>query len=226
MKMTKLKTPALALMAALACTGESAWAQLQSDYIISYNGTTTASYQQFNPSLGTLTGVDIVFNIYDTAQALVYSPNGGLVGYSDAAVNNGSESVSAFGFTLASSTLQAEPVSGTASQGINPAGPGSVQNLTKTFQEADFSSFIGTGSLNETVTVTPGTGLYSGTGSVNDLFFGGTFNSSGTIEIEYFYDPSVIGAVPEAQHFPAATAGVAGLVGLVALIRQVRRPAA
>jgi hypothetical protein len=235
MKMTKLKTPALALIAALACTGESTRAAIDNYSVdTTFNGNGSALFSEFDPSQGTLTSVQITLTTSDTAQSLIYSAGGGGVVYSgvtyssgpitvDASFGNGAESVETSVNSLATTIG-----SGTAASGITYV---QNQNTTtpstqKTF-DTGLSSFIGTGNGVVNVTLSAGTGYAQGGGPlINDtLFFGGAVTDSGTIDIEYFYDPSVA-AVPEAQHFPAATAGVAGLVGLVALVRQIRRPAA
>lgn len=190
-----------------------------------YGGSTVnLSYNRFDPSLGQLIGVAITFNTWDAAQPVVYSPLGAGYSYAGASVTDGSETVSALGYSLATSSLGAGPFSGKTSELLNLLDSGTVVANTQTFQATDFSSFIGVGPQILELSVIPGAAMFSGNGMGSTVFFGGTFYSYGDIEIDYSYLPNVI-AIPEASPFPFFTAGMAALAGLGGLVYRVRRPA-
>jgi hypothetical protein len=248
--MKQIQLMKLAMIAVMAWTCVSARAAMQvATETVNYGsasgpvqsgGTVGKTFQQFDSSLGTLTGITVSLTTSDAALAAVYSLNGGPVSYTDAQVQYGSEIVIASfvgtGETLSvtGSSLASGPFNGTANPGYNQIGSGPVQNFSGTLQvlASDFSSFIGTGMGSVSISVNPGTGLYSGNGQgygsgnglTSGLFFGGAFDSYGTMQIDYAYIPN-LAVVPEAPGFPLVTAGLAGLVGVGALVRQIRRPA-
>jgi hypothetical protein len=222
MKMSQFKTLALGLTT--VCTCFSTLAAIETETISFNSGNPSSlsgSYADFNSSLGTLTGVEITLTTYDTVQALVYSL-GGSSTVSDVFVQNGSETVSAFGYSLTGTSLATTPYSGTVSQGLTEVPGSTTTEFSQTFQATDLSSFIGTGSATTVISISPGTGLYSGVGTGSAVFFGGEYSSYGTIEIDYLYTASVA-SIPETRGFPLITAGAAGFAGLCGMVRRNRR---
>ncbi|MDR3377766.1 MAG: choice-of-anchor E domain-containing protein [Verrucomicrobiae bacterium] len=227
MKMSQFTT--LVLGATVSCTCGSALAAVETETeteTINFNSdnpsSLTGSYTEFNSSLGTLRGVDIIISVSDTVQALVYSPDGSGYAYSNVSVQNGSETVSAFGDSVAGTSLATTPHSGTTTGVLTPVSGSTSTPFSGNFHASDLSSFIGTGLDTVAISVSPGSGLSSGSGTGSEVFFGAEFSVSGTIDIIYCYTPNMV-TVPETRQFPLFTAGAAGVAGLCGLIRRTRR---
>lgn len=194
-------------------------------------GTVNLSWAGFDPSLGQLTGVTITLDSYDSAQAEVISLPGAGVGYFNASVTSGVETVNVQDLPISLSTstdsLMAGPSSGTTAGLTTTTGSGPTQHLTasETVLSPDLPFFIGGGLQAFSVLVTPGAGTFSGSGQGSAVGFGGVFNSYGSVEIDYSYLANVV-TVPEASHFSAVTGGVAGFVSLLGWNRRVRRQTA
>jgi hypothetical protein len=211
MKINQIKTPIL--VAALVGATGSTWGAIESE-TIDFNSENPSSLtgwiQKFDSSLGTLTGVEIIFD--------VTTANG----------QNDRESVEASingaSFTLNTSSVATGGNAGATAGGLTAAGstPGGESEV---FSVRNWSSYIGTGSAPFAISVA-GLGLASG-GRVNpSILFGNHANLTGTIQIDYLYNLGITanqGTVPEASQFPFFTAGTAGVVGLGGLIRRIRR---
>jgi len=236
--MNAMKFRTLAAAGTLALSQMSAWAAMQSSLesqIISYgcasapvvDGVANLSYNLFDPSLGQLGEVDIILNSSDSVQPLVFSVAGAGVSYSGAAVSGGTETVSAsaFGLSTTTTTLAAGPFSGTTTGPMTLAGTPTVQTLSSSEMIlSGLAAFEGSGSESFNVSVSPGTGSYSGSGQGSILGFGGVFGSCGSVEIEYFYTAGMA-AVPESTHFPLAAGVCAGFLALGGVVSKIRRPA-
>lgn len=217
----------LVLGAALLLAGFSARAAIESqliDYGTAANpdtaGAVELSYKDFNPALGTLTGVEVIFNSYDAVEAEVldlnYNQSKGYHGgtYQQASVSGGTETVEALGISDTSGPLRAGPFSGRTKglETIAGAGPRQHLGVKDHVAAADFSSFIGTQSTPFSLLIIGGaggnsdgkakkgalggpfntevTGRYIGRGGEN-VKFESLFDSYGTVEIEYFYTPAI-----------------------------------
>jgi hypothetical protein len=122
-------------------------------------------------------------------------------------------------------SLAAGPFAGetTGTQTIAGSGPAEERTASDIVASTHISSFIGTGDQSLAVSAIPGTGNITGVGKANVLFFGGAFDSYGTVDIEYTYIPN-FAVVPESGRFPLFTACAAALAGLILTVRHVRRP--
>lgn len=217
------------LFAALVGTACSAWGAMESetiDFNSEQSSSLTGSIQQFDPSKGTLTAVDVIFSVTTTTEALIWSSGAGNI-YSGVSVYNGTESIDASfnaskssDFVLSAGPLSTESYSGTTKTGGIIVAGSSPTPGGQTFTPTDWSSFVGTGTTAFNITATS-TASVSGTDVSGMLFFGSNISSLGTIEVEYFYTPNGI-AVPEASQFPLFTAAAAGLVGMGGLVRRIR----
>lgn len=224
-----VQSEVLAVGLALALAGVSASAAIETQ-VIDYGsaaapvagGTIDLSYNEFNPSLGELTGITILLDSYDAAKSEVFSISGAGTAYRDASVSDGSETVNALGLSTSTRHLSSGPFDGTTTGFLTIAGSGHAQHqrATEHIHAAGFSSFIGIGSEEFAVSIVPGTGRFSGHGP-DSLGFGGIFDSYGTIQIDYTYIPAI--AVPEAPYFSFVAGGGAGFVALGGLVRHFRR---
>jgi hypothetical protein len=185
-------------------------------------GMINTTFNEFNASLGELTGVTIVLQCYDTAQATVFSSGAG-IGYTDAAVKNGSETVSVLGDSITIAGLSAGPASGTTTGYYTVAATGATlsQSASEIVLANAFSNYIGTSPGTLSILVNPGMGSYSGT-AVEGAGFSGNFESYGAVEIDYTYTPWAL--VPEATYFATFSGGVAVLLMAGRGLRRRRPP--
>jgi len=183
-------------------------------------GTVNLAFDEFNPAAGNLVGITITLDSYDNAESTVFCTAGAGSSYSAASVSGGSESVSALGLSTATTTLSAGPFSGVTTGFFSIAGAGNAQYLTASeiVQPADFSSYIGNGSRNFDLVISPGTGTYSGVGPASVMGFGGIFDSYGTVKIDYSYV-----AMPESASFSLLAGVAASFVTLAGLVTSYRR---
>ena len=171
----------------------------------------TASFtlSEFDPSLGTLTGVEVDF-------ALTYKGEVDVLNFTSSSnpfTNASSQlpiamttpsSVSPFDLPLVTASYSV--ASGNAnppmfSQTFFP-DPGSPSSNTIVFNPVSFAPYEGIG--NNSYQLGYGTGNYGGTGV--GVAFGGDANSSGTATVIYTYSP-----VPEPATFVLLVVGAAGL---------------
>jgi hypothetical protein len=177
----------------------------------------TLSFNKFNGTLGTLTGVTIELSsvTYGTVQVVNWSGNseGFTSAYAQIPI-----SVSAFSHNFVTTTAQATVASGTVPgpkyNEVDFAGtPGSdAQSVPIT--SGYWSQLTGSGTGTFDVSVASSLGNFSGSATPGHLLFGGIASAYGTVEIDYTYTP-----VPE----PASMAMVAGLGLLgVGVYRRLR----
>jgi hypothetical protein len=193
------------------------------------NGVATLSYDLFDPTLGQLGEVVLTLKSSDSVQPLVFSVNGAGVAYSGASVSGGTETVTADivpGLSTTTTTLASGPFSGTTTGPLTFAGTPTTQTLSSSVMiMSGLSPFVGTGSQNFDVSVSPGSGMYSGSGLGSILGFGGVFGSCGSVEIDYYYIARMV-AVPETSHFSLYAGAFAGLVAVGGVASRARRPGA
>jgi hypothetical protein len=174
---------------------------------------------QFDTSLGTLTGISITVSAQASADINVYNP-----GTTDLAFTNASSSsqvvVSTTVGSSASVAVQASTtdVSGTATAGgisnFNGTPGAVVTSGTATVAAADFGLYEGTGSGTVDINVAAGAGTYSGTGT--GLFFGGSTTVASYVTVTYEYTAANTNpaAVPEPTSSAIFGIGIVLAVGL------------
>jgi hypothetical protein len=217
----------------LAAAAGSAPAAMESQ-VINYGSAASPVYgdvklagAEFDPALGTLTGVSIKLDSYDVGQGVIFSVLGGGIAYSDASISSAGETVSVQGLSVPLSTcatsISVGPYSGTTAGFINLTVTSSAQHLTASEEvlSANLPSFIGAGSQAFQVLVTPGAATYSGSGQSSTIGFWGVVGSYGTVEIDYDYAANVV-LVPETGQCSLIAGGLAGCTALMALGRRIR----
>ncbi len=174
---------------------------------------------QFNPSLGTLTGVAITLSSTDIAGPEVFNFTGTYQAYAGAQASDLTVNITGPYSLETSAMLSAGPFSSVGSTvAPYPSSPVQAGNTTSISSDltdvpsSDFASYIGSGMVSMYLDASVPSGSFSGSG-VPGVFFGGFADSYGSIEIEYDFS-----AVPEPG---TLAAGVAALgVGLFALTRR------
>jgi hypothetical protein len=201
-----------------------------------YNGAVTPTtlgqtletgLQEFDSSLGTLTGVDITLALYVAPFAEIFSlVESGETFDTDESVSYAYDSSSntidltrgSDSWTLTTPTVSTGIISGEG-QAI-PALPGTLKLpgsdsalLNWSSSGGNLGEYIGTGTLSFGTT---GTGQFGSTGLSFPVFVGGGADLTGTASVTYTYT-----AVPT----PSAIAGLAGMgiVGLFAVAWRRRR---
>lgn len=189
-----------------------------------FNGSTsfTASFQQFNPALGTLLSASVnldaqvtpdaaVYNEYLTSEPFIYAFN---TTYADNPVtgqpvfsHNPLVWMDAYGNSASTDyTVLIQP--GTANPGFNVYdGAPIAANLVSNIPPADLAAFEGAGSQNFTYTAS-GDGNDGGSDSVSptSLYYGGGYTFNGMATVTYTYT-----AVPEPSALVLFGVGAIGL---------------
>jgi hypothetical protein len=178
------------------------------------------SFPRFDPSLGTLTGIDIIFTATMDLQASVANV-GPATSFTDA-VATGTATATGPDGTSTSIILSTTPFSGSIGAGtflptiVN--GPAETLTDAKTAQvpAADFGLYeLGGGSTGNTINLDT-TVSFNGNGAPGSVFFGGTGTDNGSVEIEYvFSTPDSGSLIPELT--------LCCMCGFTAF-RRIRRP--
>jgi hypothetical protein len=197
-------------------------------YTVDYNSATsplvlgspaeTLSLNDFNTALGTLTGVTLYLHSNDQISGSIYNSTGLTQGYTSASAQIP---------VILTTTLDSlsTTATGTANYGPGTVAPGPgvttlpglsmVANASASASAANFGDYEGAPGQMFDVSLDAMFGNYSGS-AVNSgtIFFGGSGNSYGTVEVVYTYT-----AVPE----PVQTTKYAGLGALGLLLVGARR---
>ncbi len=207
------------LLAAVLVTGTSLQASMvidstpipASDAGGQFSLPTTASFTlpEFNPALGTLTGVELSFSLMYQGEVTVLNFSEYFGPGTTEAFTNGSSTVP---IDMSTPSGLLSPLVMAAYSGVSGSVPVATTNdyfgpstaMTPTFNpvSGDFPLYTGVG--DNSYTLSYGTGTYAGTGTY--VGFGGDGNSSGTATVTYTYTP-----VPEPASVVLLGLGAAGL---------------
>lgn len=190
-------------------------------------GDQTFNFNQFDPSLGTLTGVTIqMMGITSTGSAIVVNTSSydfpigaGAPGYNENLTGGFTNTFTATSSTSGADTVSVSVISNTQTQNNVTAGgsfttsalSGTQSPNPQNFAVSDIANYIGTGSGTITITLNAVTQAnVSATAGTNTAFVGGNASAlaSGTVNLIYTYTP-----VPE----PSQTAGCMILFALCLL---------
>jgi hypothetical protein len=219
-----LKTALLTAVAslALASAAQAATITYTSAPFTSSGATFTPAVQQFDPSLGTLTGASITLHMNLTPKVSLFNISGSPASYSYAFSNtvlSGATPVTwtdPYGSSALDNYNLVFGVLGGPTIGVAPVGPSSIpgspipETSSSTVPGVNLPTYIGLGTVGVTYNVTGSTN--SGGQGVSGLFFGGDRSFAGTADVTYTYT-----AAPE----PASLA-IIGLAGMALLARRRR----
>ena len=172
------------------------------------------SLNNFDTTLGTLTGVSINLSYMTTGEVDVFNSTN-----SNQSFTNATSSVP---LTLNAASLNtsgnavAGPLSGIALAAAITKFPGATGSgsLSLTVLPANFSLFeIPPGGSSDSYSVVAGNGTFAGT-SVPGVFFGGNATAGGTTTITYTYTAAVVNTTPEPASMAIMSLGLLGL-GLI-----------
>jgi len=173
------------------------------------------TFDKFNTSFGTLTGIQITLDTTEVADVAVYNILGTSLGFTGATASIPITASALSGVTTSVSGT-AGPISGTAAPGLNSyMGVTASQTGTTAVPSADFGSYEGSGFGTFLLTVNGAQGVYSGSGPFG-LFFGGSAVANGDVKVTYDYTPS---AVPDSA---VTLSLVGGIFGMIAVSRKLR----
>jgi hypothetical protein len=174
---------------------------------------------QFDPSLGTLTGVELSVGANSLANVEVYNPGSTTGNFTNAYATLVVTTTTA-GSYMVTETLTAIQPSGS----VAPGSFSGYSGLTATdsgsidIPASAWSLYEGTGTVSPTF-VSQSNGQFGGT-TADHLFFGGSAEAGGTATITYTYDPTPT-AVSEPRSLALLGTGLLAL-GIVVKRRRVR----
>jgi len=169
---------------------------------------TTYDANQFNPSLGTLTSVEIEVSSNIVASVEVYNLSGSPQSFTNATASipitltgpASLSSLSAIGVTAGQA--------GSADPGLNtfPGVPTTASTSTTLTSSGALAPYIGTGVSTLVFDFNAGDGTYSGA-AVSGVFFGGSATANATVDVIYTYTA----AIPEPSSVILAGIGIVGV---------------
>jgi len=169
---------------------------------------TTYDANQFNPSLGTLTSVEIEVSSNIVASVDVYNFSGSPQSFTKATASipitltgPASLSLSATGGTAG--------LAGSAVPGLNtfPGLPTTASTSTTLTSSGALAPYIGTGVSTLVFDFNAGDGTYSGAAVSGVVFFGGSATANATVDVIYTYTA----AIPEPSSVILAGIGIVGV---------------
>jgi len=176
------------------------------------------TFNSFDESLGTLTGVSVLENLNVTAAVNVYNSSSTSQSFTNATA---SVPVTLTGpdpsFTL-STTGITTGISGTA----NPSGvttfPGATGSTQGSISDTNLSDYESGTVVAQDWSAVAGSGTFSGTGPNGTVFFSGTASAGGSITLTYTYTPATTSSVPE----PTTIFGSIVALGLGVAARRMK----
>jgi len=169
---------------------------------------TTYLANQFNPSLGTLTSVEIDVTSNIVASVLVFNDTSSTQSFTNATASipitltgPASLSLSATGTTTGQT--------GTVGPGLKetlPGVPTTASTSTTLTSPGDLAPYIGTGVSTLVFNYAAGDGTYSGT-AASGVFFSGSATADASVEVIYNYTTTI----PEPSSVILAGIGIVGV---------------
>ena len=148
--------------------------------------TTAFTLNSFDAALGTLTGVEIIVDDTAIVSVEIFNTTSSPQPFTNASAVVPLSVTGPGGVTL-NSSVTAGPLSGTAKSFESSfTGLYASNVVVQAIAPGAFSNFEGSGTQNLQFNVSSGNGTFSGTGG-NGIFFGGSAQSGGTIDVDYTY---------------------------------------
>jgi hypothetical protein len=203
------------------CAGSSLQAATisYSDPIPSSSSPTAGTFTlpEFNPAMGTLTGVEIDFDVHYQAIIQVYNVSGSpqsVGAYSSTPLDMTTPSGLQSDMFTAVYGTSLSPISETVGLGVNTYN-GPITETTVPFTESapNLGLYVGLGTNNYSLSYEPSTSGGSPSGGV--IFYGGGASSYGTATVNFTYTP-----VPEPTSVVLFGLGTMGLIWAAIRRRQ------
>ena len=216
--------PALLLACAVGTAQAGSLTQTLSAPAATVPTSDTFLFNQFNPSLGTLTSVDLSLTSNIVADVSVLNSLTTAQGFTNAmaSVPFGVTGPDGISFSLTASTPgQSSPPLAPVAAGADVALPGSAVTAsvaTTLSSPGEIASYIGTGINDLAFVFTVGAGTFSIT-AANGVFVSGSATADATVVLTYNYTSAT---VPEPS---SAILAAIGIVGVAALGHRRRRAA-
>lgn len=178
------------------------------------------TFNSFDESLGTLTGVSVLENLNVTAAVNVLNLSSTSQSFTNATA---SVPVTLTGpdpsFTL-STTATTAGINGTANPGpySNTTFPGATGSTQASISDTNLSDYESGTVVAQDWSAVAGYGSFSGSGPNGIVFFSGTASAGGSITLTYTYTPATTSSVPE----PTTIFGSIVALGLGVAARRMK----